>query len=106
MDSIKLIDGLYDSTDAAEILYTVLNDKIKFHNIQLNSCLERNKGEVTHSQIRLKALRQEKEKIAEILSKARGGVKIRLEAEIKVSYVSDSEDQSSIAKEIRTESLN
>ncbi|MAY83002.1 MAG: hypothetical protein CMP59_02630 [Flavobacteriales bacterium] len=82
--SLKLIDGTYDASDAAEILYTVLNDKIKFHSIQLNSCLERNQGEVSHSESRLKQLREEKEKIAEILSDAKNGKKVKLRASIDV----------------------
>jgi len=85
--SLKLIDGTYDASDAAEILYTVLNDKIKFHSIQLNSCLERNQGEVSHSESRLKQLREEKEKIAGILAEADSNKKVKLQASIEVSYV-------------------
>jgi hypothetical protein len=85
--SLKLIDGIYEASDAAEILYTVLNDKIRFHSIQLNSFLERNQGEVSHSESRLKQLKEEKAKIAEIIGEAKDGKKIRLKASIEVDFV-------------------
>lgn len=69
--NIKLIDGTYSPNEAAEILYSVVNDKIKFHNIQINSAIERNAEDTFHSEKRLAELAFAKEKIAAMLEEAR-----------------------------------
>lgn len=70
-NNIKLIDGTYSPDEAAEILFSVVNDKIKFHNIQINSAIERNISDTFHSEKRLAELAISKEKISEMLKEAR-----------------------------------
>jgi len=87
LQTIKLIDGTYSAKDAAEILYSVLDDKIKFHNIQITSCLERNQGELEHSRTRLQELKKEREKIAELISEAKeNNLSLRLSSQIQVDF--------------------
>lgn len=83
---IKLIEGVYNPEEAAEILFTVVNDKIKYHNIQINSCIERNTIGVEHSENRLVELAVAKEKISDLVNEAREkGAHLELSGEIKVN---------------------
>ncbi len=82
---IKLIDGVYNAEEAAEILFTVVNDKIKYHNIQINSCKERNTDGIEHSQNRLVQLAVAKEKISNLIKEARElGADLQISGDIKV----------------------
>src|SRR5210317_553470 len=82
---IKLIDGVYNAEEAAEILFTVVNDKIKYHNIQINSCVERNTDGAEHSQNRLVQLAVAKEKISDLIKEARElGADLKISGDIKV----------------------
>jgi hypothetical protein len=71
MNQIKLIDGDYSVSEAADVLFSVISDKIRFHNIQMLSIRERFDGDTSHSEERLAELNEAKEKIAEILKVAR-----------------------------------
>lgn len=71
MDQIKLIDGEYSVSEAADVLFSVISDKIRFHNIQMLSIRERFDGDTSHSEERLAELNEAKDKIAEILQVAR-----------------------------------
>ena len=71
MDQIKLIDGEYSVSEAADVLFSVISDKIRFHNIQMLSIRERFDGDTSHSEERLAELNEAKERITEILHVAR-----------------------------------
>lgn len=87
VETIKLIDGTYSARDAAEIMYAVLDDKIKFHNIQINSYMERNQGELEHSRQRLAELKKERARIALIIKEAEENqLKLKLSSHIKVDF--------------------
>ena len=70
-ESFKLIDGTYDPSEAADVLFSVLGDKIRFHNIQILSIQERFNGDTSHSEKRLHELKESKKQIADIILKAR-----------------------------------
>lgn len=70
-NTIKLIDGTFNATDAAEILFSVLDAKIRFHNIQILSVSERFSGDTIDHEKRLKELEKSKQLVAELIIQAR-----------------------------------
>ncbi|WP_224483380.1 hypothetical protein [Robertkochia aurantiaca] len=85
-DTIKLIEGHYTPGEAAEILFSVLSDKIRFHNIQILSIKERFNGDTAHSENRVKELRAAQEKVEELIKEARdNGYKFRIKSDISIS---------------------
>lgn len=69
--NIKLIDGTFNPTDAAEILFSVLDAKIRFHNIQVMSVSERFNGSTKDHENRLHELEKSKERVANLIIEAR-----------------------------------
>ncbi|MBC7418914.1 MAG: hypothetical protein H7325_12265 [Pedobacter sp.] len=71
--SIKLIDGVFNADDAAEILFSVLEAKIRFHNLQMMSVAERFNGSTKDHESRLQVLEDSKKIVAKIILQAREG---------------------------------
>jgi hypothetical protein len=85
MDQIKLIDGTYNVSEAADVLFSVISDKIRFHNIQMLSIRERFNGDTSHSEERLEELNAAKAQIAEILKIAQdAGATLEIHSSIDI----------------------
>jgi histidinol phosphatase-like PHP family hydrolase len=69
--SFTLIEGTFSPHDAAEVLLSVLSDKINFHEVQMLSCAERNSQGGAFSKKRFEALSATREEITELLKAAR-----------------------------------
>lgn len=69
--TIKLIDGKFNATDAAEILFSVLDAKIRFHNIQIMSVSERFNGSTLDHEKRLEELEKSKKLVAALIVQAK-----------------------------------
>lgn len=69
-ESFKLIDGTFDTVEANDVLLTILNDKIRFHNIQILGIQERCDGDAVISERRLSELKEVKKQVVEFISKA------------------------------------
>ena len=69
--NIKLIDGIFNANDAAEILFSVLDAKIRFHNLQVMSVSERFNGSTKDHESRLLDLENSRKIVAELILKAR-----------------------------------
>lgn len=69
-ETIALIKGCFNPQDAAEVLFGVLGDKIRFHNVQRLSMQERFNCETGASDARLQELRLAKEDVATLIAKA------------------------------------
>lgn len=67
MESINLIKGTYTNSEAAEILLSVIDDKIRYHDRKNFGLRERFGVESEESTNRLKELRADRKKIKEIL---------------------------------------
>tara|TARA_R110002012_G_scaffold322083_1_gene554891 strand:- start:68944 stop:69261 length:318 start_codon:yes stop_codon:yes gene_type:complete len=70
-ESFKLIDGTYEPSEAADVLFSVLGDKIRFHNIQILSAQERFNADTSVSEKRLHELKESKHQVADLILKAR-----------------------------------
>ncbi|MBJ7880930.1 hypothetical protein [Gelidibacter salicanalis] len=69
--SFKLIEGKFEPAEAADVLFSILHDKIRFHNVQRLSIKERFNGDTSYSEGRLKDLKKSKKKIAKLIVEAR-----------------------------------
>lgn len=70
-ESFKLIDGTFDPSEAADVLFSVFGDKIRFHNIQILSVQERFSGDTSYSEKRLHELKESKRQVADLILRAR-----------------------------------
>ncbi len=69
--TVSLIKGEFEATDAAEIVLTLLRNKIKFHQSQIFSFEERGTGDIESSKQRVKELQQAKNDLTDVLVEAR-----------------------------------
>jgi hypothetical protein len=87
VQSFKLIEGIFEPSEAADVLFTILDDKIRFHNIQILSIQERFNGDTRNSQRRLNDLKESKKKIANLIIDARAkGFEIEINSNIEMIF--------------------
>jgi len=83
---IKFIDGSFTPAEAAEVLFAVLGDKIRFHNIQVLSLQERFNKDASHSRKRLEELHAAEDQVSELLAAAReAGATIEIQSTIQLT---------------------
>jgi hypothetical protein len=70
MNEFKLIQGEFEASDAREILFNLLDDKITFHYRKMFSHQERFGTKDHHSVERVKTLKASKMEINDLLDKA------------------------------------
>lgn len=82
----KLVDGSFTPEEAAEVLFALIGDKIRFHNIQVLSLEERFGRDTTHSKNRLRSLKQTREQVKELIQHAaREGMKLQIQGNIEIT---------------------
>jgi hypothetical protein len=69
--SFKLVDTCYPAHEAKQVLLALINDKIKFLNVQILSITERYNGDTSHLENRVIELKEEKERLKELLKAAK-----------------------------------
>jgi hypothetical protein len=67
----KIVEGEYTPSETAEVLFTLINDKIRFHNLKISEITERFSGDTSHSERRIKELQASKEQIKDMIITAR-----------------------------------
>ena len=88
-EQIKFIDGTFNTEDASEILLAVLNDKINFHSTLLFSNTERFGVDASNSQLRIKELRADKERVAAMMKEAKeSGALVKVGSTISIELIS------------------
>ena len=69
--NITLVKGTFTPSEAADVLLTLINDKIKFHSIQILNLREGSDKDITYSEERIKALKAAKAEITDMVVEAR-----------------------------------
>ena len=69
--NITLVKGSFTPSEAADVLLTLINDKIKFHSIQILNLREGSEKDITYSEERIKALKAAKTEITDMVVEAR-----------------------------------
>jgi hypothetical protein len=89
VEQIKFIDGTFNTEDASEILLAVLNDKINFHSTLLFSNTERFGVDASNSQLRIKELRADKERVVAMMKEAKeSGALVKVGSTISIELIS------------------
>ncbi len=86
--TIKLVEGTYTPAEAADILFSLIGDKIKFHNLQILSLQERFGIDSVHSEHRIKELKEAKTQVKDLILEARdAGYTLQIEGDIKIKFL-------------------
>ncbi len=86
--NIDFIDGVFDQTEAAEILLSVINDKIRFHNVSILGSKERSDGDYSHSEHRLEQLNKAKDEIMRMFrTECDQNSRIRIKSNISIEIL-------------------
>ncbi|MBF02863.1 MAG: hypothetical protein CMP76_06165 [Flavobacterium sp.] len=64
----QLVKGTFNLEEAKEVLFSLLNSKIKYHQQQAFSISERNAGSITYSENRIEELNQAREKVIQFMN--------------------------------------
>ena len=86
---IQLVKGEFTPSDASDIIFRLINDKINFHNIQRRQIWERNhKGDTKQIDLRIQELQQEKEKVTEFISNNRdNGKLLKINGILEITFI-------------------
>lgn len=85
-ESNKLIEGVFEPEEAAEILITLINNKLQFHTLKAFSAEEREGKPDEHSKSRIEALNKTKEHVLRVLAEAANKKeKVRINSTIDIS---------------------
>lgn len=87
-ETVDLIKGKFTPEEAAEILFSIIGDKIKFNNRQIFSREERNLGNIDKYKRRLEELKESQTKISRLISEANAGndiLEINATIDIKIN---------------------
>jgi len=86
--TIKLVEGTYTPAEAADILFSLIGDKIKFHNLQILSLQERFGLDTSHSEARILELKAAKNETKDLILEARDqGYQIEINGSIEIKFV-------------------
>ncbi|PWL40195.1 hypothetical protein DKG77_05060 [Flagellimonas aquimarina] len=89
VESFLLIEGNFAPADAAEVLLSLLNDKIKFHTVQLLNLKDTNKIDSLNSENRINYLKQAKGRMTEIILDAQSqGEQLKIHSTIEITKAS------------------
>ncbi len=70
-ETVDLIKGKFTAEEAAEILFSIIGDKIKFNNRQIFSREERNLGDIDRYKKRLNELKNAHQSVSLLIDDAR-----------------------------------
>ena len=76
---IKLIEANFIPSEAGKVLFSLLNSKINYHNLELVSAQERSDGSVEHSKLRIQYWKNVTEKLSNFIKE---GVENQFQFEI------------------------
>lgn len=65
--TIKLIEGNFLPNEAGKVLFSLINSKIDYHNLEHFSAQERSDGDLEHSKQRIEYLKNCNEKLSAFL---------------------------------------
>lgn len=67
LHQFKLIEGVFLPEEAGKVLFTLIQDKIKYHNLDIVSTRIRKDMDDSHSESRISALNKVRNSVKEIL---------------------------------------
>lgn len=87
-ENITFIEGHFSPAEAADVLLSLLNDKIKFHTVKALNLREDEKRSECASAERIKRLREAKKRVEELVVLAhRNGMELKIDSNIEINLV-------------------
>jgi hypothetical protein len=84
--TIKLVQGVFSPAEAADVLLSLINDKIKFHTVQVLNLQGGYQEDTSHSEQRIKDLQEAKNMVKNLVVKAQvEGMKVEINSPIKIN---------------------
>lgn len=68
--TIKLVEGNFQPNEAGKVLFSLINSKINYHNLEIFSGQERSDGNVEHSQRRVDYLKTTSDDLSDYIKEA------------------------------------
>ncbi|MFT5736930.1 MAG: transcriptional antiterminator Rof (Rho-off) [Maribacter sp.] len=87
-ENIKFIEGHFSPAEAADLLLSLLNDKIKFHTVKALNLRQGEKDSVCSSTERISSLKEAKKRVEELVVAAhKNGMELKIDSSIAISLV-------------------
>ncbi len=87
-ESITFIEGHFSPAEAADVLLSLLNDKIKFHTVKSLNLREAEKDFDCGSEERISRLREAKKRVEELVVLAhKNGMELIIDSNIEINLV-------------------
>ncbi|WP_299223622.1 hypothetical protein [uncultured Aquimarina sp.] len=84
-NSIKLVEGTYSPINSADVLLSLIADKIKFHNLQILSSKDKNHPQVMHAEMRIAELKASRDFVTKLILQARDqGLHMKIDGIINI----------------------
>jgi hypothetical protein len=85
---IKLVEGTYSPTDSADVLLSLISDKIKFHNLQILCLKDKSGPKLIHAEKRIEELKKSRKRVTDLILKARNtGYNLKIDGTIKIEML-------------------
>lgn len=68
--TINLVEGSFLPSEAGKVLFSLINSKINYHNLELFSAQERSDGDLEHSKQRIEYLKNVSDQLSAFLKTA------------------------------------
>lgn len=87
-ESITFIEGDFSPAEAADVLLSLLNDKIKFHTVKSLNLRETEQDSVDSSTERIVRLQKAKKRVEELVVLAhKNGMELKINSTIEINLV-------------------
>lgn len=86
--NIQLVKGIFSPIEAADVLFSLISDKIKFHNLQMLGVQVHFGNDTSQSEQRIKALKEVKNLAKDLILKARDeGYEVKIDSTIEIELI-------------------
>lgn len=87
-ENIKFIEGNFSPAEAADVLLSLLNDKIKFHTVKSLNLREMENDSVDGSSDRIIKLQEAKKRVEKLVVLAyKNGMELKINSNIEINLV-------------------
>lgn len=82
------MEGIFSPADAADVLFSLISDKIKFHHLQMLSLKTGIDANVYWSEQRIASLKIAKNELKDLILKARDeGLRLQIDGDINIKLI-------------------
>ncbi|WP_271765120.1 hypothetical protein [Aquimarina algiphila] len=87
-NSFKLVEGIYSPINSADVLLSLIADKIKFHNLQILNFQDKNDPNVMRAEMRIEELKASRKLVTDMIIKARDkGLHMKIDGIINIEML-------------------